>query len=89
VIGGDFTVDENHYVLLGSTVIGQSPESLGTSELIVAFNANATKAVVRQLIGAIALKTVNGSAGLRQVGFTVIEGDGGPGREVFKSVNVL
>jgi RNA polymerase sigma factor (sigma-70 family) len=91
VIGGDFSVDADDNVLQGTTTIGKRCDNgTAVNELFVQFNSNATKAVVRQLIGAITLMTVNEPGGPRKVvvGFTVTDGEGRASREVVKSVNV-
>jgi ELWxxDGT repeat protein len=88
-IGGGFTVDGANDVLLGGTVIGRRTSSgIGTSELIVVFNANATPAMVQQLVRAITFRTVGGAAGQRSVNFTVSDGDGGVSAQASKLVNV-
>jgi hypothetical protein len=88
-IGSGFTVDASGNVLQGTTIIGKRVSNgYGTKELIVTFNANATPAVVQQLVRAITFKTVGGAAGQRKVVFTVSDGDGGLSAEATKLVNV-
>jgi uncharacterized delta-60 repeat protein len=89
-IGSGFTIDANNNVLSAGTIIGKRASSgFGTSELVVVFNASATKLVVRDLVRAITFKTVGGAAGQRQIRFTVSDGDGGLSAEVSKTVNVV
>jgi predicted outer membrane repeat protein len=88
-IGAGFSVDANHNVLQGTTIIGRlAANGKGTNELIVTFNSAATRGVVQQLVRAITFKTGGGSAGLRKVVFTVSDGDGGLSDEAIKMVNV-
>lgn len=88
-IGSGFTVDGSGNVLQGTTIIGKRvANGFGTNELVITFNANATKAVVQQLVRAITFKTVGGAAGLRKVVFTVSDGDGGLSAEATKTVDV-
>lgn len=88
-IGGAFTVDGNNNVLLGGTNIGKRTfNGVGTTELIVVFTTDATKAIAQQLVRAITFKTSGGTAGLRKVIFTVSDGDNGLSTEVSKSINV-
>lgn len=88
-IAGGFTVDASNNVKLGNTIIGKrTATGFGAAELIVVFNANASKAIVQQLVRAITFKTVNGSAGSRAVIFTVSDGDGGLSVERTRTVNV-
>ena len=88
-IGSGFTVDASGNVLQGATIIGKRVSNgFGTNELIVTFNSAATKNIVQQLVRSITFKTVGGSAGLRNVVFTVSDGDGGLSAEVSKLVNV-
>ena len=71
------------------TIIGKRTSSgFGTSELIVAFNANAKTWIVEQLVRAITFKTSGGAAGQRKVVFTVSDGQGGLSSEATKLVNV-
>jgi hypothetical protein len=88
-IGSGFTVDASNNVLQGTTVIGKRVSNgFGTNELVITFNASATKAIVQQLVRAINFKTVGGAAGQRKVVFTVSDGDGGLSAEATKLVNV-
>lgn len=88
-IGAGFTVDAGGNVLQGTTIIGKRVSNgFGINELVITFNASATKAIVQQLVRAITFKTVGGAAGPRKVIFTVSDGDGGLSAEVFKTVNV-
>lgn len=88
-IAGGFTVDANNNIRHGTTIIGKRTSSgFGTSELIITFTSAATRDIVQQLIRGITFKTVNGSAGIRKVAFSVSDGDGGLSPEVAKTVNV-
>jgi hypothetical protein len=88
-IGGGFTVDGGNNVRLDGIAIGTRTSSgVGTNELRVTFNANATKAIVQQLVRAITYRNVGGSAGTRTIAFTVSDGDSGLSGECFKTVNV-
>ena len=89
LIGGDFTIDANNNVLLGSTVIGRrTANGWGTNDLLISFKPAATPAMVQQLVRAIAFKTVGGSAGTRRLQFSVGDGDGGQSDVAQKTVNV-
>jgi hypothetical protein len=88
-IGPDFTVDASGNVKQGTTTIGKRVSNgFGTNELVITFNTSATKAVVQQLVRAIAFKTVGGAAGARKVVFTLSDGDGGLSADATKTVNV-
>jgi hypothetical protein len=88
-IGSGFTVDGSGNVLQGSTIIGtRVSNGVGTSELRINFNSNATRSVVQALVRSITYRNVNGSAGQRKVEFTVNDGDGGTSLPKVKTVNV-
>jgi ELWxxDGT repeat protein len=89
ILGSGFTVDASSNVLQGTAIIGKRVSNgFGTNELVITFNANATKSVVQQLVRAITFKTIGGSAGVRSVVFTVSDGDGGLSAEASKLINV-
>jgi hypothetical protein len=89
LIGGDFTIDANNNVLLGSTVIGRrTANGWGTNDLLISFKPAATPAIVQQLVRAIAFKTVGGTAGTRRLQFSIGDGDGGQSDVAEKTVNV-
>jgi hypothetical protein len=89
-IADEFTVDASGNVLLGSVVIGKrTSDGIGTHDLIVVFNANATQAVVRDLVRSITFKTGVVIAGVKPtVIFSVSDGDGATSAEQTKTVNV-
>jgi hypothetical protein len=89
-IGAGFTVDETLKVRQGTTVIGtlNPGGGDGTTDLVVTFNANATKAVAQQLVRAITFRTLGGSAGPRVIRFSISDGDGATSAEATKTVNV-
>lgn len=88
-IGGGFTVDATGNVLQGTTIIGRRVgHGWGTSELVIAFNANATPTVAQQLARAITFKTAGGTAGKRTILFTISDGAGGVSGEAVKTVEV-
>jgi hypothetical protein len=88
-IGSGFTVDGEDNVFFGETLIGKRTSSgIGTSELRVLFNANATKTVVQSLIRSITYSNFGGSAGRRTIEFTLSDGDGGLSDVRTKRVNV-
>jgi len=90
LIGGSFTVDASNRVFLGTTRIGTRTSSgVGTNDLVVTFNASATKAIVQQLARAITFRTTGVSpVGQRVIEFSVSDGDGGASNKVTKTVNV-
>jgi hypothetical protein len=74
-IGSGFTVNGSNQVLQGATVIGtRTSNGVGTNQLRIAFNNNATKAVVQALIRSITYSNIGGSAGTRTIEFTVSDG---------------
>ena len=89
-IGAGFMVDETFQVRQGTTVIGtlNPGGGDGTTDLVVTFNASATKALVQQLVRSITFRTLGGLAGTRVVKFSVSDGDGGLSAEATKTVNV-
>jgi trimeric autotransporter adhesin len=88
-VGSGFTVDQDDNVFFGATLIGvRTSSGIGTSELKVLFNANATKAVVQALVRSITYSNFGGSAGQRKIEFTVSDGDGGLSAVQTKTVNV-
>lgn len=88
-IGGEFTIDADNNVLLGSAVIGtRASNGFGTNDLLINFKPAATRAIVQQLVRSILFKTVGGAAGTRGVQFSVADGDGGVSDVVEKTVNV-
>jgi hypothetical protein len=88
-IGSDFTIDASNNVKLGTTTIGKRlSNGVGTNELRIQFNFNATKSVVQQLVRAITYQNIGGSGGKRTVVFTVSDGDGGLSDQRTKTVNV-
>jgi hypothetical protein len=75
-IGGAFTVDAQNNVLLNGTVIGKRTSSgIGTANLVVTFNANATVPIAQQLLRAITFRTQGGPTGNRTLAFRVTDGD--------------
>jgi len=88
-IGAGFSVDSSGNVLQGSTIIGRRVSSgFGTSDLVVTFNSNITPSVAQSLIRAITFRTVAGTAGTREINFTLSDGDGGLSDVASKNVNV-
>jgi ELWxxDGT repeat protein len=89
LIGGEFTVDDDNNVLLGSAVIGtRTSNGWGTNDLLISFKPAATQVIVQQLVRSITFKTVFGGAGTRRVQFSLGDGDGGVSEVVEKTVNV-
>jgi ELWxxDGT repeat protein len=87
-IGSGFTVSGNQ-VKFGGTVIGSRlSDGLGTNELRIQFNSNASRSIVQSLVRSITYRNVGGSAGQRKIVFNVSDGDGGLSEERFKLVNV-
>jgi hypothetical protein len=88
-IGGEFTIDDDNNVLLGSAVIGKrASNGFGTNDLLIEFKPAATRVIVQQLVRSILFKTVGGSAGTRGVQFSLSDGDGGVSAVAEKTVNV-
>jgi hypothetical protein len=88
-IGSGFTVDSSGNVKQGTLIIGKRlSNGIGTNELRVQFNSNATVARVQALVRAITYRNAGGSAGPRTIAFTVSDGDGGVSDVRTKTVNV-
>jgi hypothetical protein len=88
-IGSGFTVDATGNVKQGTLVIGKRlSNGIGTNELKIQFNSNATKSIVQSLVRSITYRNVGGSAGQRTIAFTVSDGDGGLSAVRTKTVNV-
>jgi len=86
-VGGSFVVDAGGYVKLGHTIIG-TLIATNKNELVVRFRSAATPVVVQQLLRSITFKTVGGLAGMRNMEFTVSDGDGGLSAKSTMTVNV-
>jgi hypothetical protein len=88
-IGSGFTVDASGNVKQGTTIIGKRiSNGVGTNELKIQFNSNATKSIAQALVRAITYRNVGGSAGQRKIEFTISDGDGGLSAVQTKTVNV-
>jgi hypothetical protein len=88
-IGSGFTVDATGNVKQGTTIIGKRlSNGIGTNELKIQFNTNATQSIVQALVRSITYRNVGGSAGQRRIDFTVSDGDGGLSALRTKTVNV-
>jgi hypothetical protein len=88
-IGSGFTIDAAGDVKQGATIIGKRlSNGIGTNELKIQFNSNATRSIVQWLVRSITYRNVGGSAGQRQIAFTVSDGDGGVSAVQTKTVNV-
>jgi hypothetical protein len=90
-IAGGFTVDANYNVLRAGIIVGtlNANGGIGTQELTVSFNANATKSVVKELLRSITFKTVRGAMGMRKAVVTLSDGDGGTSTVMTKTINVI
>lgn len=91
LIGGPFTLSGNDVQLNGVTIgTRNAGGGGGTTKLEITFNANATRAIVEQLVRAIRFKTVDGaSTEQRIVKFSLLDGDGGASNQPTKGVNVI
>ena len=81
----------NNVVLNGNTTIGtlNANGGVGTTQLQIALNASATRAIVQQLLRAVRFRTVNAATSLqRVVEFSLTDGDGSASNKVTKTVNV-
>jgi trimeric autotransporter adhesin len=88
-IGSGFTVDSSGNVKQGTLIIGKRlSNGVGTNELKIQFNSNATVARVQALVRSITYRNAGGSAGQRTIAFTVSDGDGGLSAVRTKTVNV-
>lgn len=89
-IGGSFTETANGAnfdVKLNNDVIGSRSASAGggATALQISLNANATRAIVQQLVRSLQFSTT--TTGTRQIRLLVTDGDGGQSAEVFRQVN--
>src|SRR5262249_50500550 len=77
-------------VTFGGTVIGTFTGGVGTTALVVTFNASATPATVQALARNITFRNVsdNPSTSARTVRFVLTDGDGGTSTAATKTVNV-
>jgi Bacterial Ig domain len=90
-IRGVFTV-LNNQIKLNGVVIGvtNSGGGVGTTDLRVRFNANATSAIVRQLVRSVYFHTVGSSSTeTRLITYQLSDGDGGTSDLVSKQVNIF
>jgi hypothetical protein len=89
-IGGGFTVDADNNVVFGGVTIGRRTSSgAGLQELVIVFNADATPALAQSLVRAITFRTVGGPLGLRNILFSLTDGDGGASDIRSVRVNVV
>lgn len=95
-VGGAFSFSGNNLVYTNgttNTTIGtrNTNGGVGTTDLTFTFNANATSAIVAQLVRNIRYSTTGLAAGTvpaREVNFTITDGDGGTSLVVNRLVNV-
>jgi len=90
LVGGPFTLAGNNIQLNGQTVATKNTEGgIGTNQLLITFNANATLDVVQQLVRAIRFRTVNGtSLAQRVIEFSLTDPTGAASNAATKTVNV-
>jgi hypothetical protein len=90
-IAGGFVVDGGGNVSRSGMRIGTLNKNggFGTEDLVVSFNANATQAIVKELVRSITFKTVRGSSGARQAVFSLTDGDGGTSQQIAKTIDVM
>lgn len=75
------TVDANLNVRLGNVIIGRrTGNGIGTQDLIVDFNSNATPFRVQQLLRSLTFSTEEGTIGSREISIILTDGDGGIAR---------
>jgi hypothetical protein len=83
-----FTLGEGNAVMQGTTQIGtRTSDGVGSNELHITLNANATVAVVQQLLRSITFSTTS-TPGSRTIAFSVSDGDGETSLELTKTVVV-
>jgi hypothetical protein len=89
-IGGVFSVSGNGIILRAGITIGtlNANGGVGAEDLVVSFNTNATKAVVKELLRSVTFRTFQGSVGIRKAVFSLTDGDGGMSPDVTKAINV-
>ncbi len=93
LVGGNvFAFDANNKLLRNGVEIGSRNVNggFGQTNLVITFNANATRAIVQELIRTLRFRTVNGSNTLqRTITFRVSDGAGGTSDVVSRQVNVV
>ena len=91
LIGGQFTVSGTNILLQGVKIgVKNTDGGEGTRRLAITFNANATRAIVQQLLRSIRFRTVNNDSTVQRViDFSLTDGDGGTSDLATKRVNVV
>jgi hypothetical protein len=92
LLGGLFTIDATNNVLRNGVSIGQRNASggVGVNNLLITFNASATKAIVQELLRSISFQTVGGVAKTaRNLEISLSDGDGGTSSLVQTRIDVV
>ncbi len=89
--GTAFTLDASNNLLRNGTIIGalNANGGVGMAKFEVTFNAQATAAIVQQLLRSIKFRTTSSaSTAQRILSFTLTDGDGGTSNTLTKTINV-
>ncbi len=89
--GGLFTVDASNNVFRSGVLIGtrNANGGTGTTNIVVTFNASATKTIAQDLLRSLYFRTIGGSnTTQRNIRFTLSDGDGGTSLPVNRQINV-
>lgn len=92
LLGGLFSFDAANNLLRNGTIIGQRNASggVGVNNLLITFNASATKAIVQELLRSLSFQTVGGVAKTaRNLEISLSDGDGGTSSLVQTRIDVV
>ncbi len=90
-LSGRLSLSGNNLLLDGTTIIGtrNTNGGIGTTKLVITFNASATVSVVQLLLRSVRFSTIGAtSGGSRQIRFQLTDGDGGTSTAITRTVNV-
>ena len=89
LIGGPFTLQGNQVVRSGVVIGVRTSNGEGLNNLEITFNANASTAIVQQLLRSLHFRTVGVASTLqRRLAFTLEDGQGRMSNTPVKTVNV-
>jgi hypothetical protein len=92
LLGGLFSFDAANNLLRNGTIIGQRNASggVGVNNLLITFNASATKAIVQELLRSLSFQTIGGIAKTaRNLEISLSDGDGGTSSLVQTRIDVV
>jgi hypothetical protein len=91
LLGGLYSIDAADNVLREGTVIGQrnAAGGVGLNDLIITFNSNATRAIVRDLLRSISFQTIGGVLKTTRIlSISLSDGDGGTSEPLATRIEV-